>query len=279
MAVAERIHAPQTKTARAVPANVVTITPKMAEEMLGKNVKNRRVSKHTVEAYARDMISGSWKFTGEAIKFDRDGSLQDGQHRLLACIKAEQPFTTLIVYDLDADVQEVMDTGRLRTVADALTINGQAFATRIAGAARWLNTVKVGNELWKNRRVTHAEQMSILRRHPGIAESAAFVGNAYGMSPGLLTCIHYVGANLLDNAPFANEFVTIFITGNSYDGCAAHAWRERLMRMKAAKTPITHMHMYKGSVHAWNLFAAGKTVKFVRPPDSVEFDGLDLSLI
>lgn len=280
MAVADIIKPQaQPKASKIVPADVVTITPAMAEDMLGKNTKNRTISKHTVDAYARDMENGEWKFTGEALKFSRDGALQDGQHRLLACIKSQTPFTTLVVYDLSTEAQDLMDTGRGRTVADALSIRGHARANRIAGACRWLHTVKVGNDRWKHRRVTHAEHMKLLKRHPGIAESAAFVGKAYGMSPALLTCLHYIGANLLDNAAFANEFVTIYITGNSYDGCAAHAWRERLMRLKAAKTPVTNMHMYKGSVHAWNLFSASKEIKLFRVPDEVTIDGLDLSKI
>lgn len=278
MAIAEQIR-PVAKTAqtqKSVPANVVTITPKMAEEMLGKNVKNRNVSSRTVDAYARDMATGNWRFTGEAIKVSRGGNLLDGQHRLLACVKADVPFTTLIVYGLEEDAQDIMDTGRTRTVADALTIKGQALAHRVAAACNWMTKVKLG---YSRDRVTHSEALGILQRHPGLAESAHFVGTAYGMSPALLTCIHYIGAKLLDNSPFANEFVTIFITGNSYDGCAAHAWRERLMRAKAAKTPITHDHMYKGSVHSWNLFSASKIVKFIRAPEEVKFDGLDVDLI
>lgn len=277
MAVAEIIK-PQTrmKAERTVPADVVTITPKIAEEMLGKNVKNRRISRHTVEAYARDMASGNWKFTGEAIKFANDGSLQDGQHRLLACVQAGRPFTTLIVFDLGEDAQNVMDTGRPRTVADVLGIRGQTHAVRIAAAARWLSIVKLG---YSKSRTTNAEQIAMIERHPGLIDSAHMAQNVYGMSGSLLSCIHYIGSKLLDNQPFADEFVTIFITGNSYDGCAAHSWRERLMRMKAAKTPITRNYMYNGSVHAWNLFSASRVVKHIRIPESVEFDGLNLDLI
>jgi hypothetical protein len=278
MAIAEQIR-PVSKTAqvkKTVPADLVTITPQIAEEMLGKNVRNRRISRHTVEAYARDMATGNWKFTGEAIKFAKDGTLQDGQHRLLACVKSGRPFTTLIVFDLSDDAQDVMDTGRVRTVADALGIKGHAFAARISTACRWLHIVKNG---YSQTRVTHAEQFSMLERHPGLNDSAHIVQNVYGISQGLLTCIHYIGAKLLDNSPFADEFVTIFITGNSYDGCAAHAWRERLIRMKAAKTPITRAYMYNGSVHAWNLFSASKEVKHIRIPESVAFEGLNLDLI
>jgi hypothetical protein len=278
MAIAEQIR-PVSKTAspqKTVPANVVTITPKIAEEMLGKNVKNRRISRHTVDAYARDMAAGKWTFTGEALKFSSDGSLQDGQHRLLACIQAQQPFTTLVVYDLAPEAQDFMDTGRARTVADALALHGHANTTRIASACRWMGIVKHG---YSRERVTHAEALGLLNRHPGLIDSGNAVSGSYGISPGMLTCIHYIGTHLLNNSPFADEFVTIFVTGNSYDGCAAHAWRERLMRMKAAKTPITHDQMYKGSVHAWNLFSASKIVKFIRVPEEVKFDGLNVDLI
>lgn len=277
MALAENIIS-HPKSKKSVPANVVTITPEMAEDLLGKNTRNRNVSKGLVDAYARDMASNAWQFTGEAIKLSKGGKLLDGQHRLLACIKAETPFTTLIVYELDDAAQDVLDTGRGRKFSDVLVMNGTAHAHRTAATCKWMITIKNGFNQGQSR-VNHSELLDTFRRHEAINNSVHLVEGAYGISQSLLAAIHYIGANLIDKEPFANEFVSIFITGNSYDGCAAHAWRERIVRMKASQNRIRRPNMMIGSIHAWNLFSRGQAIKMFRIPESAKIEGLDVDLI
>lgn len=275
MALAEKIR-PLKPSVNEASAEVVTITPKMAEDMIAKNVKNRNVSHNLVDAYARDMRNGSWQFTGEALKLSLDGNLIDGQHRLLACIKAEVPFKTLVIYDLNPDVQEVIDTGRGRTVADTLHIAGFTQAARTAAACRFLLFIKRG---LSKQKVSASEMLNIFRTHPNIHESVVSTSRAFGPSQGLLSAIHYIGAHLLDKKTFADEFIAVFITGNSYDNCAAQAWRERLIRLKAARSPIMHASMFYGTIHAWNLFVKGKDVKLFRAPDHAKIEGLNTDLI
>jgi hypothetical protein len=42
-------------------AELVTITPEMAEQWLGKNTKNRPLKKTKIEQYARDIAAGRWR--------------------------------------------------------------------------------------------------------------------------------------------------------------------------------------------------------------------------
>lgn len=107
----------------------MTITPDMAAELLQRNVRNRSVSRETVEAYARDMRNGSWVLNGESIKFNRLGELIDGQHRLHAIISAGVQATLFVIYDLPdgalengMTVMDTVDRGRTRSVADQLRI-------------------------------------------------------------------------------------------------------------------------------------------------------------
>lgn len=275
MAVAEKVRQLKPK-ANEASAEVITITPAMAEDLIAKNVKNRNVSQGLVNAYARDMQNGNWQFTGEALKFSKDGHLIDGQHRLWACIKAEVPFQTLVIYDLNEEVQEVVDTGRGRTVADTLHLAGYSHSARTASACRYMLCIK--NDFLKYK-ITAPEILEIFRKHPAIHDSALSTTGAYGPSQALLSAIHYIGAHILDKQPYAEEFVSVFITGNSYDGCAAQAWRERLIRLKATHTPIKVSNMFYGTLHAWNLFVQRKDVKLFRVPDHAEIEGLDLDLI
>ena len=100
----------------------IVITPDMAKVWLDKNVKNRKLQRHTTSKYARDMLAGAWQVTGDAIRFDVHSNLLDGQHRLKACIEAGVPFETFVIYGLPTQTQDVMDIGKIRSATDTLAL-------------------------------------------------------------------------------------------------------------------------------------------------------------
>jgi len=106
-----------------------TITPQVAEDILSLNENVRKVSRTTVIRYAHLMSTGRWDYAnGETIKFNGDGSLIDGQHRLKAIIESgvEGPF--LLVYNChsssERDVSTTIDAGRMRTPAQIFAGRG-----------------------------------------------------------------------------------------------------------------------------------------------------------
>jgi hypothetical protein len=74
-----------------------TVTPKKAMEWLKRNIANRPLSPVTVNNYARAMSDRAWKLNGDCVRFNGNGDLVDGQHRLTACVKSGQSFETYIV--------------------------------------------------------------------------------------------------------------------------------------------------------------------------------------
>lgn len=99
------------------------ITPEVAQYLLDTfNTRNRSLTDSTVEAYARDMSSGRWFYTGEAIKFSADGVLTNGQHRLKACVVSGTSFFTDVLVGMSPDSVLTEDTGKSRSVADVVSI-------------------------------------------------------------------------------------------------------------------------------------------------------------
>lgn len=117
-------------------AQVETISPELARAYLGYNTKNRRLKDNRVKTYARDMVAGNWRLTGEAIKFDTEGRLIDGQNRLHAVIEANVSVQILVIRNVASDAMDVMDSGAVRSAADALTLRGMASAKDIAAVAQ-----------------------------------------------------------------------------------------------------------------------------------------------
>ena len=105
------------------------ITPEMAVELLEKNTINRRVKERVVGQYATEILAGRWRSgTGEVIKIAKDGTILDGQHRLLAVIKADKEIVAHLAYDVSNEVFDVLDTGSPRGAADVFHIEGIHYA-------------------------------------------------------------------------------------------------------------------------------------------------------
>jgi len=126
-----------------------TITPTQAAEILAKHnnriendeFRQRSVSQGSVDSYATSMRLGQWSLNGESIKFDINDNLVDGQHRLWACVKSDVPLITFVVTGLPVEkdgikIIDTLDSGKKRTVADALKLEGVSCVLQITSACR-----------------------------------------------------------------------------------------------------------------------------------------------
>jgi len=109
---------------RKITHELVDLSPQLAEKWLGHNLGNRHLRRQKVQQYAQDMRSGNWQISGQAIQFDWDGRLIDGQHRCEAVIESGVTVRVLVVKGLDPRSREVIDTGATRTGGDALRFAG-----------------------------------------------------------------------------------------------------------------------------------------------------------
>jgi hypothetical protein len=122
------------------------ITPWIAEQILTVyNTHNRGPKRGKIKIYAADMRQGSgsaqsphgWPYTGDTIKFTDANRLGDGQNRLMACIQAQTPFETLMVFGIPDWVFPFLDRGKNRDGGDVLFVEGHSYTTQLAAAIRW----------------------------------------------------------------------------------------------------------------------------------------------
>lgn len=114
------------------------ITPEIANEMLSHNSRNPRktMNRSIIRKYANDILNGLWQVNGEAIVFDEDGFLKNGQHRLCAIILAGKQVTTLVVRGVGRDVT-IFDEQFRRTITQNVNADEQYHInSHIASAAR-----------------------------------------------------------------------------------------------------------------------------------------------
>lgn len=117
-------------------AVVKKITPQMAAEILMKNPDNRTPKERHIRTIASDLEKGKWELNGEAIVIASDGTLNDGQHRLHACVLAGVPFDTVVVFGVKRSSRFTVDIGAARTGGDFLAMRNVTNGNLKAALAR-----------------------------------------------------------------------------------------------------------------------------------------------
>lgn len=120
------------------------ITPELAESWLQSMKINRPISVANVKFLADQIREGKWIDTGVPIVFVGE-NLIDGQHRLRAVLETKKAIKNAVVRHPKGKAQEtifpVIDTGKKRTPADALSIagfaNSKLLAETIKNLAIW----------------------------------------------------------------------------------------------------------------------------------------------
>lgn len=77
------------------------ITPEKARAYLSLSGGNRPLAQARIKGLAAAIANGTWEPTLDAIKFDLDGRLLDGHHRLHACVAAGATFRTIVLRDVE----------------------------------------------------------------------------------------------------------------------------------------------------------------------------------
>lgn len=94
------------------------VTPVMAAQWLESNTYNRNISRKQVERLKKDIANGRYHVIHQGVAFDENGTLLDGQHRLIALSELNVSVWMLVTTGLPAASQQAMDAGRKRQVGD-----------------------------------------------------------------------------------------------------------------------------------------------------------------
>lgn len=243
----------------------ILITPKMAEEWLGKNIGNRNVRDARVRLFAADIAAGKWAQTAEAIKFDWNGRLIDGQHRLNAVLLAGKPARMLVARGLDPDAQKVLDTGSKRTSADALRMHGSTANYAIISAAiKLIVGIENGTVTSTNSRVPELTNTQILDYYNGreeALESAATFGRRIAKSTlamaSVATAFAYQALDL--DADVAIDFLTdLEQMRTAGDGDPRYTLIRRLQRARETGERSSQAQQYFFFIRAWNAARKGE---------------------
>jgi len=257
-----------TEVGEPIEVTTVMVTPELAKQLLEKNNHNRPISEKRVNYYARQIEGGDWKLNGESIIVAKDGSLLDGQHRLLAIIEAGVPIQALIVRNVDREAFATIDGGSVRTIADIYSIEGEEHPKTLAAAARYLDNLIAGRGAKSDRgRLAPEHARRIIRDHPGLRSSVWFVTlirpRFRGVSESLLVALHYLFAQ--KNVIGADSFIEQVIRGTSLrETNPAYLFRQFILNGQQDRRKLPLTLIATKLIKAWNEWGAGRSLTQLR---------------
>lgn len=248
-------------------ASVVYVAPDMAERWLGRNVKNRKLKERNIARFARDMKNGRWQITGEAIKFDVNGNLIDGQNRLTAVVASGATVPMFVVRGLAPESQEVMDSGTPRNAKDALTLRGYASAKDLSPVAVALMAWDDGfyrHAMWQSSPVfTNTEITEYVAARPELEELVRYVKTVQRALPLPIAALGACAKRFADiDADAMTEFYgrihNLHTTGK---GDPIATLIKRVADARQVRTRMWVSTALYFQVRAWNAFRADERLE------------------
>lgn len=262
----------------------VMVDPDLAREWLRRNKLNRRM-RHSVTLFYADQIAhDQWRQdTPEAIAFDVDGNLLQGQHRLEGIIEADRPVRLLVATGVAAESRLVLDTGVSRTGPDALHMRyrdlkpgqAQAFASAIRGLEAWRREPKKGPHENIASRIPNVVLVDKLKEYRGGLERFYSAADAIHHAPvrgglGLwLTMLYAFGLLSVEQTlDFADKVAT---GANLPLAHPALTLRDRLNRMPTGDTKPRRQTNARLIVYAWNAYRERRSMRRMLLPLDTDF--------
>lgn len=235
---------------------LVKITPTLAARWLSFNSSNRSLRPAYVEALARDMREGRWRFNGEPIRRSRDGRLIDGQHRLNAVVLSGLTIVFLVISELDFSIQETIDINAVRSAADTLKLHGTKNPNLAAAIARKVIMWDEGKRWhFSNYKPTNPQIVSVLESDPRLAEATEVAQrylNTIPVAGSVVGFSWYILSKL--NPAEANRFFDQLASGigTFESGAPVITLRNRLVKLRSEPGRVKDEYVIAAIFRAWN---------------------------
>lgn len=246
----------------------VHITPELAADWLGQQHINRHLRPALAKRYAQAMAAGEWEDNGETIKFNSDGTLIDGQHRLTSIRDNGLTMDLWVARGLTHTAQATIDSGAKRSVGDVFSMRGYPNAHLLAAALNVFHRYETESEArWGSSVTLQAPRaLELYAANPDIQQSMVIGRKASAarraLPPGLACALHYIFT--LFEEDDANEFFMRLADGVDLPaGSPILALRDLLERLdkdgQRAGRRGDKVYVHAIVVKAWNAWRAGIT--------------------
>lgn len=255
----------------------VLVTPEYAAELLKLNTHNRNVRPSVVAKYAQQMRGGEWVLTNDAITISKGNVLLNGQHRLLAVVKANVSVPFIVFYGADDEAFDVMDTAVTRTMGDVLghhgAILGQDMAASLLMFAKFCEDADDGTQkrfgetgyLSSRRHLLAMYDMFGEMLYPYVTAIKQMYKTGFRVVPiskmaGLALFLEarlgYKRADIL-------RFCSMLYTDKHKDDYSVAHIRRTLLNSRLSRKKLAVGETMRYVIYAWNAYAKNRIVKTI----------------
>jgi len=240
-------------------AELKTITPEIAAEMLEANKSNRPLTESNVAGLVKEIKGGRWKVNGDMIRFSDSNIIIDGQHRLHAVVRSGITIQSWVMNGLPSDVFDTIDVGKRRSAADTLGCRGEKNACRMGAALIMIDKYMTGR-VEKSVQYSNTEVEVLLGKYPDVRKSLMIMINGKSLLlPSVLDSCHYLFSK---KDPVMTEVFMekIFKGVGLEEGDPWYVLRERLLTNSIANAKLSKAFMMALCIKAWNAARQGKRI-------------------
>lgn len=247
-------------------SEVASVTPAMAEVILGQcNLGNRPIRERRIAHWTRTITEGRMMLLSQGISFSREGSLNNGQHRLLAIIRAGRSVKMNVTFGESRDAFMVLDTGAGRSGGDVLHTLGYKNTNQLAASARLYELVTNYTPSNSGRfQLSNDEVAEIIRQNPKLEDvttAGHTIGNKLKASTSALTTAFYIIQQKSDSARRLDGFIERLSSGAELKQSdpilvLREALRNHTLEIRRDGSG-KQVQICAGVIMAWNLWVKG----------------------
>tara|TARA_B100000767_G_scaffold163893_1_gene153662 strand:+ start:590 stop:1432 length:843 start_codon:yes stop_codon:yes gene_type:complete len=256
---------------------LVLVTPELAKNYLRFNQNNRTLKSSHVTFLSNQIKKDAFLENGEGIIFDNEGVLKDGQHRLKAISINDKSYFIPVIRGVNSHCMATYDTGKNRSSADILKLNGFKYPAPLAGFIQIMNKYCVksstSSAITSNRleSLTNQEVLTYVNDNyywliDIVSKTEALKGkvNKTVLSPSFISLITYmIGGKNPSNDVY--QFIK-HITGVLKTESSSMSYiYNKLYNSKVNKEPLNNYWVLGMIIKSWNFYADGNpAVKYFK---------------
>jgi hypothetical protein len=253
------------------------VTPEIASNWLRFNTGNRNINKHNLAILSNQIKADEFLENGESIVFDRNKELKNGQHRLKAISINTKSFWLVVVRGVEPIAMATFDTGKARTAADVLHLNGFKQSSKIAGLIQRISLYSFKNSKaghysgnTSSKMTNHSVLEYTKDNYDWLLEIVRNVESVISKNPykvispsSLGVIIYLIGGETPTRECY--EFAKHLVGAVKTESSAPLYLHNKLYNSKINKEPLNNYYIIGMAIKCWNYYIEGNpAIRFVR---------------
>jgi hypothetical protein len=241
--------------------HIVNVNPRDAQLLLDRSDKNRLFNQSNFKKLVATINDGDFAYNGSSLCLSAAGRLLDGQHRLRAIIATGITAKFIIATGIVDKAQSTMDTGRSRTLAQNLQMNGEQYENELSGALIGIQAWELGERATQVslRDATIQQSLRFYAAHPEVRDISREAKNYSRAIPGL-SCkaiSQFIWAFDKIDATERKAFFDLLVSGVGLSEGDPILQLRNYLHTKVGKEKLTAHQLSGMTCKAWNQWREG----------------------